>query len=368
MAKILCLDIGSGTQDVLLYDSEAALENCAKFILPSPARNIAKRIQELTERKKPVYLHGVNMGGGFGRAVSMHLQAGLGLAAHPNAALSLADDLSRVHDMGVEVVEQRPEAYVAVELGDYSPSFWRAFLELAGLEYPEEQLIAAQDHGFHPGESNRAGRFKLWERFLEESEGAPEKLLFAQAPKELTRLQAVQSTSGGALVSDTGAAAVLGALFMPEFRARCSKRGVVVLNVGNSHCIAFLVYQERIWGVYEHHTGMLSRESLLQDIEAFRKGALGGEQVFESGGHGSKTLALPSGAEEFPEMVVLGPRRTILSEQDGEFIAPGGDMMLAGSFGLLYGHALQNGYEVDLQAGKKQRGGGCGCCAHKKKK
>jgi len=33
--KILSIDVGMGTQDILLYDSENNMENCFKMVLPS---------------------------------------------------------------------------------------------------------------------------------------------------------------------------------------------------------------------------------------------------------------------------------------------------------------------------------------------
>ena len=34
--QILTVDVGTGTQDVLLFDSDRELENCFKLVLPSP--------------------------------------------------------------------------------------------------------------------------------------------------------------------------------------------------------------------------------------------------------------------------------------------------------------------------------------------
>ena len=77
--NVLCLDIGSGTQDVLYYRSGSKLENCPKFVLPAPARQVGARIRDLTAAKQAVHLHGWNMGGGFYRDVKAHLEAGLAM-------------------------------------------------------------------------------------------------------------------------------------------------------------------------------------------------------------------------------------------------------------------------------------------------
>ena len=52
-------------------------------------------------------------------------------------------------------------------------------------------------------------------------------------------------------------------------------------------------------------------------------------------------LALPPEAHGFQETLVLGPRRRLLANHSVEFPAPGGDMMLAGCFGLVEGLRLK---------------------------
>lgn len=74
---VLCLDIGSGTQDALLARPGLEYENWPRFVLPSPARMVAQRIRELTLLRRGLWLHGGNMGGGFGQALKEHLAAGL---------------------------------------------------------------------------------------------------------------------------------------------------------------------------------------------------------------------------------------------------------------------------------------------------
>ena len=60
---ILSLDIGSGTQDVLLALPGERAENWPRFVLPSPALGIADRIRRHTAAGRPVWLYGHNMGG-----------------------------------------------------------------------------------------------------------------------------------------------------------------------------------------------------------------------------------------------------------------------------------------------------------------
>ena len=55
---ILSLDIGSGTQDVLLALPGERAENWPRFVLPSPALGIADRIRRHTAAGRPVWLYG----------------------------------------------------------------------------------------------------------------------------------------------------------------------------------------------------------------------------------------------------------------------------------------------------------------------
>ncbi|MGE4553367.1 MAG: DUF1786 domain-containing protein [Desulfovibrionaceae bacterium] len=335
----LFLDIGSGTQDVLLHIPGREIENCPKFVLPAPARLVAARI--LAEpAHRPVHLTGVNMGGGFFRAVKARLDAGGRVSATPEAALALGDDPEPLRRMGLEITSAAPAQAAVFELADYDPAWWDRLLADAEVPRPERVAACAQDHGYHPGSSNRIGRFRIWERLLRDSGGHPEALIYHTVPPELTRLAALQQSIGGGPVADTGSAAVLGALYDPEIAALSRERGVAVVNVGNSHTIAFLVFQDRIWGVFEHHTGMLADEALWETLARFRRGALPYAEVFDSGGHGALTLDLPEAAQGFAETALLGPQRGRLAGRGARQPAPGGDMMLAGCFGLLHGLSL----------------------------
>ncbi len=329
--NILCLDIGSGTQDVLYYFPDREIENCPKFILPSPALNLARRIEKLTQQKKNIYLYGQNMGGGFKFALKKHLQAGLKVAVEKNSYFALGDDLEKVKALGVDMVEKAPLGYVPVFLTDFAYDFWQAFLKVVDLEYPDLILAAVQDHGFFPNYSNRKGRFELWMKFLKAG-GNIYDLLYQTPPKEFTRLKALKDAVGSGLVADTGAVALLGALFVPEVEKKQEKEPICLVNVGNSHILAFLLFQNKVLGIYEHHTGLLTPEKFWKQLTSFSWGELSNEEVFADEGHGCVHLGERI---KNPPVYVLGPKRSLLASFPVEFLAPGGDMMLAGCFGLL---------------------------------
>ncbi len=337
---ILSLDIGSGTQDVLYYMKGVEIENCFKFVLPSPARVIGDKIKKLTETGRDIYLSGRNMGGGFGRSVYPHMEAGYKVYAHPRAALALGDDLTRLEKNGILLSEEKPADSIEVPLDDFDSEWWKGFFDAAGLEYPDYITASVQDHGYHPGKSNRIGRFNLWKHLLLENDGRPESLVFENVPQEFTRMAELQDSIGGGAVSDTGAAAVLGALFMDEIMEHSHREGVCLINVGNSHTVSFLLYKGAVFGVYEHHTGNMTPEKLWNDSLRFRQGKLTFQDVFDDWGHGCLTLNLPEEAQGFTPTYVMGPRRSMMDGLPVEYPAPGGDMMLAGCFGLIKGMEL----------------------------
>ncbi len=340
--NILCLDIGSGTQDVFYYMPNEEFENCPKFVLPSPAMRISARIDELSASGKSVYLYGCNMGGGFYRTLKRCLEQGLRAAIHPKAAYSLSDSPDWLSQIGLALTPECPDGYCPVYLCDYDPGYWQSYLAQAGLEYPGLILAGAQDHGFHPGSSNRLGRFEIWRKFLMQSNGHIEQLIFSSPPEEMTRLISLKECIGAGFVADTGSAALLGALFVPEVEEMSRETGICVVNIGNSHTIAFLVYAGRVHGVLEHHTGLLNGQKLWEQLERFRQGRLSNEQVFGDNGHGCLVLESAENID-FNQLFVLGPRRRMLQKFDVQFLCPGGDMMLAGCFGLLKGYFMNRG-------------------------
>src|SRR5512135_1042984 len=85
--RILAVDVGTGTQDILLFESGKTIENCFKMVMPSPTVIVAERIKKATERGEPILLTGVTMGGGPCHwAARDHALAGFAVAVSPQAA------------------------------------------------------------------------------------------------------------------------------------------------------------------------------------------------------------------------------------------------------------------------------------------
>src|SRR5437868_14469812 len=105
--RILAVDVGTGTQDILLFESGKTIENNFKMVMPSPTMIIADRIKRATERGQPIVLIGVTMGGGPCHwAARDHALAGYAVAVTPEAGRTFDDDLTMVEKMGFEVIDE----------------------------------------------------------------------------------------------------------------------------------------------------------------------------------------------------------------------------------------------------------------------
>ena len=62
--RILAIDIGTGTQDILLFDTATEVENCLQMVMPSPTVLVARQIRDAAARGQDVLLTGTLMGGG----------------------------------------------------------------------------------------------------------------------------------------------------------------------------------------------------------------------------------------------------------------------------------------------------------------
>jgi uncharacterized protein (DUF1786 family) len=240
--------------------------------------------------------------------------------------------------MGVHITGTAPPEAVPIFLADIQEKALKGLFESFDLELPPVRLVAVQDHGFSPEESNRIFRFKHWEAFLNSNQPL-ETLLYREVPEYLTRMKAVQESWPEALVMDTGAAAILGALEDDQVKALPSPNCLIV-NIGNEHTLAAWMVEGRFRGIFEHHTFFLNTEKLLTYLQQFMNGRLRNDQVLEDMGHGC--LNTFPWDKDFPPLIVTGPRRALLAKTQALMAAPFGNMMLSGCFGLLRAYRFLN--------------------------
>jgi len=364
--RILAVDIGTGTQDILLFDSDREVENCLKMVMPSPTVLLANAIRLATRRGDDILLTGVLMGGGpCAWALGDHLKAGYRVYATPTAARTFDDDLEAVAAMGVTLVSDDEARAIngdvaELRMADFD---YRAIAEAFARFYVnldrdlDAIAIAVFDHGdAPPGVSDRLFRFEyLEERIRAENRLSAFAFLAEDVPPIMTRMQAVAASVPRddipILLMDTAPAAILGALEDPAVGER---RPAIVTNLGNFHCLAFRLGQGGIEGVFEHHTGEISVEQLEGFLDQLAAGSLTHAQIFDTNGHGAVLFRSDPVPPDSRYIAVTGPRRSLLrrSRHHPYFAVPFGDMMLAGCYGLVrtYGDVVPEACEVIEQA------------------
>ncbi|MCC7368580.1 MAG: DUF1786 domain-containing protein [Chloroflexi bacterium] len=366
--RILTIDVGTGTQDILLYDSEREIENSIKLVMPSPTAVVARQIRAATELGTPLLLDGVTMGGGPSHwAARDHALAGHAVYATPDAARTFDDDLDAVRSMGITVVSEDEAAGLRgverVTLRDLWVDAVRTALRAFGADDRFDRLaVAVFDHGAAPpGYSDRTFRFEyLAERVRQSADLTVFAFPHDRIPASLTRLAAVAASIGHEmplLVMDTAPAAVLGALEDPAVSAR---RDAIVANVGNFHCLAFRLEGGQVAGLFEHHTGELTQPELEAYLDKLIAGTITNQEVFDDMGHGALMFQPPAALPD-PFVAITGPRRGLLrgSRHRPYLAVPHGDMMLAGCFGLLRAYAANDAEvraAVEAQLGPRPEG------------
>jgi uncharacterized protein (DUF1786 family) len=359
--RILAIDVGTGTQDILLFESGKTIENCFKMVMPSPTVIVAERIKRATERAQTLLLTGVTMGGGPCHwAARDHALAGYPVFVTPDAARTFDDDLTMVEKMGFTIIDEEEATHratqpdlVHVEMQDFDAHAIITALQAFDVDPRVDALaIAAFDHGAAPpGISDRRFRFDFITRTVQRQPVPSAFAYMAQEiPTDLTRLQAIATSASRylrlshsdeqtpLLLMDTGSAAVLGSLEDPTVR---NEQESILCNIGNFHALAFHLWEGRIVGIFEHHTGEISKARLEELLVKLANGNLTNDEVFADSGHGA--LILPTmlrkkyAQRAFPFLAVTGPRREKLrgSSLQPYEATPHGDMMLAGCFGLL---------------------------------
>ncbi|MCX8172445.1 MAG: DUF1786 family protein [Archaeoglobaceae archaeon] len=284
METLFTLDVGSTTQDFLLF-AEKNFRNCPKAILPSPTRILAGKIEKVNE---DIFLHGYTMGGGaITRAVIKHLEKGFRVFATARSALTFADNLEKVKELGILIADSS-DAF-KLKTADVDMNLFSDLIEKIGYSLPNLFAIAVQDHGFSPQESNRVFRFKMFRKIIER-EKFLEKMLFSEKelPVEFNRMfDAMRSVKDfydvEVFVTDTSFAAIAGI-------ANSSKLPALLINFGNSHTTAAIVDKDwEIRSIVEHHTSVLREKGKGYTrwfFEKFMRGEIDNEYVLQDNGHG----------------------------------------------------------------------------------
>jgi uncharacterized protein (DUF1786 family) len=256
--RILAIDIGAGTQDILLFDSGKKIENCVSLVLPTPSKILAEKPKSI---ENDVYICGDTIGGGsLTGAMLCHLQKGYRVAMEESAAYSIRNDLDEVRSMGIQVGRNSgSDHFQEFEIREIDLPLLKNFLSNFGEDLEVDVIaIAVQDHGIAPkGVSDRAFRFEKMEAMLHK-EKRPETFHFVEdsIPSYYLRMRSAAKAVGNifstpVFVMDTSFSAILGCV--EEVTGPS-----LVVNVGNGHTIAALLIEGNLEGLYEHHTHKLT--------------------------------------------------------------------------------------------------------------
>ena len=334
--RILAIDVGAGTQDVLLWEAGQPMENNVKLILPSWTTILARQVKQATQVGRPLFLTGNLMGGGpVVSAMKRHMRAGYPVYVTPRAALTIRDNLEQVRDQGYAIVDAPPDLpdLLTLYTRDVDLAALTDALAPFGVTIPETVAVAVQDHGECLEGSNRKFRFRLWREFVEDG-GNMLDLAYQEPPSCYTRMLAVKQDAPGAILMDTGPAALWGILEDKQAAVHMSE-GFIAVNVGNQHTLGVLAQGERILGLFEHHTVLMTTDKLARLVSRLRAGTLTDDEVFDDNGHGAFVSPDYDPTTGFSFVAVTGPQRQMATDLGYHFAAPYGDMMLTGSFGLV---------------------------------
>jgi len=347
--KILALDIGAGTEDVLLYDdAKKNVENCLKMVLPSPTQVYAAQVKAATRLSQDLFIKGDTIGGGaVSLALRKHIEAGLLVTMTEHAAYTVRNDLDEVREAGIKITSTEAPADfqgITLTLEEVNLTTLQTFLTEFNepLSDVDVVAVAVQDHGVSPrGISNRRFRVQKMKELLTRDPRI-EALVFREdgvPPCFLRMRSAVQASKrqlpkAKVIVMDTAPAAVLGCLEDPVVKGAAR---VLAVNVGNGHTMAALIEDHEIVGVVEHHTRLLNPQKIERLLVEFANGRISNEEVFRDRGHGLFLLKEPRGFSTIETIAATGPNRSLLTKTQlpVHFAAPSGDVMMTGTVGLV---------------------------------
>ncbi len=343
MSRILLIDVGAGTMDVLFHDMESGLQ--CKAVVRSPVLTVAEQI---TRTPGNLLIKGVEMGGGSLAAILRQRALRDEVLISASAAMTLHHQEDRVRSWGIRVIpdaeadEFRPTAgFSVLTFADLDRERLRSLFSCFGVPFEMDSVgVCAQDHGIPPpGSGHLDHRHRVFAEALDR-DPFPHALLFPhdEIPGTFHRLQSIARCAMNlptpeAWVMDSGMAAILGASM--DSSARRAER-VLVLDAATSHTVGAALDRGEITGFFEYHTRDVTLPRIESLLEAVADGKLRHSRILEEGGHGAY-IRKALGFDRVQDIVATGPRRRILdgSRLSIRFAAPGGDNMMTGNVGLL---------------------------------
>ena len=336
--RILAIDVGTGTQDIMIYDDEKELENSIKLVLPSPHLLISQKIREIENN---IYFDGEIMGGGkIKKTLQEHMEKGYNVVMEETPAKTIRDKISQVEALGIEIAspEKEYKDYSKITLGDINITKLSKFLLGYDLEFDFDEIaIAVQDHGYNEKMGDRDFRFEKFRQKLEKPIKPEEFAFKGNVPDYYTRMKAVERSIVNEgidiqpLLMDTKFASIAG---MCYDEIASTLNSFIAIDIGNGHTTAASIENGEIQGIFEHHTSSLTHESLENYLKRLADGVITNEEVYNDHGHGAHVINPISKIEK---IIVSGPKRELIEKTnlDWHHACPGGDVMMTGTVGLI---------------------------------
>ena len=333
--KILAIDIGSGTQDIMIYDSEKELENSIKLVLPSPHIKIS---QTISKTYNDIYFTGKIMGGGkIKQSILKHIEKGYEIVMEEKCSRTIRDDINQVKSYGIKIADKNKDYsnYTNIELRDLNIDLIKNFIKNYDIDFDFNGVaVAVQDHGYSAEIGDRDFRFKKISEKLKEPITPYEFAFTGDIPNYYTRMCEVKKSINikkPTLIMDTKFASIAGMSFESIKR---DLNSYIVIDIGNGHTTAASIENGKIQGLFEHHTSSLTGESLERYIKRLASGEITNKEVYEDHGHGAHVINPLSKLEE---VIVSGPKRDLIKKTSLKYhnSTPAGDVMMTGTVGLI---------------------------------
>ncbi len=343
--RFLIMDIGAGTLDILLYDTDADIHY--KAVLKSPTRRMAEEIRGL---KKDILITGKEMGGGeIGSTLKEHVSAGFEVIISDSASKTIHHNPERVSSMGIKVVNddeaeelKHSNRYQHLYFSDIEYDRIKHLVQILGLDFSFDIIgVCAQDHGVPLEDvSHLEFRQRIFKERLD-VDPEPKNLLYTShdVPDYLNRLKSISEEAGRlparkVYVMDSGMCAISGAMLDQWVQ---DKDRYIVIDVATSHTLGASIKDNKIAGFFEYHTSDITPERLESLIYGLAWARISHDALLKEGGHGAYVREAIGYNEGVP-IIVTGPRRDILKNSRLPLIfgSPFGDNMMTGTSGLLW--------------------------------
>lgn len=340
--KIVTFDVGVGTIDVLVWNSEKI--NTFKMVMPSTLQYLANKIKEINN--KDLLIDGIEMGGyPVSAAIIDHISKGNKVYILDPAWKTINNDKKRVLNAGIQIIHQDEKEELLkkgnieeIYLSDLEIHYFLEIFTYFSINTEFDYIgLAVQDHGFSPEKTSSTNFRRKWIVDILKKNPKFDQFLFRydEVPEYLSRSFGLskyiyEKTRIPTFVSDTVIAASKGCLYHPNLK----NDQIIAMDVGNGHTCAFSVDKGEILGYFEYHTHTITPENLRWAIKKLVDGKLTNQNVIKQGGHGAY---VEKGLGNNYEIIVTGPRRKIMEKTGLNYTlgAPFGDHMITGAVGLL---------------------------------